>query len=73
MRIATIEEREAYFAKRAKGKPAIEQNGRLDGKPAHVSTRQELVDFLNNLAESKGIAKSPTNPNGYLATLENIG
>ena len=78
MRIATIEEREAYFAKRAKGKPAVEQNGAtIDGKPNSkankTSTRQELADWLNALAEHIGIERSASNPDGYFATAENIG
>jgi hypothetical protein len=74
MRIATLEEREAYFAKRAKGKLATEQNGAaIDSKANKTSTRQELADWLNALAEHIGIERSESNPDGYFATAENIG
>jgi hypothetical protein len=56
------------------GKSATEQNGRMEGiRSFGLSTRQELADWLNLLAAKQGIAKSPSNPNGYFATAENIG
>jgi hypothetical protein len=76
MRIATIEEREAYFAKRAKGRKATEQNGAaIDTKvkQGRASSRQEIADWLNALAHKVSIEKSALNPNGYFATAENIG
>lgn len=73
MRVATKQEREDYFAKRAKGRPAVEQNGLLEGGRYRLATKQDIVDFLNDLASKHGYAQSPNNPNGYKATLENVG
>jgi hypothetical protein len=76
MRLATVQEREAHFTNnpRVYGKPAIEQNGLLEGKPIpKQSTRKQLVEYLNALAHKVGIEKTPLNPNGYLATEDNIG
>lgn len=43
------------------------------GKPLFNATPQQLCDWLNTLARSIGIHKSPINPNGYECTLENLG
>lgn len=56
------------------GKPAVMQNGLLEGKPVpKPSTRQDLADWLNKQAAKLGIAKTETNPTGYWATADNIG
>ena len=60
------------------GKPAIQQNGKLEDKPGKVgkqrqSTKAEIVEFLNALARRVQIDKRPGYPQGYLATERNIG
>lgn len=55
------------------GAHPCEQNGRLDGGKYRVSTRAELAEWLNSIARKVGIARSPSNPNGYFATEQNIG
>jgi hypothetical protein len=56
------------------GKHPNEANGLLEGKPIpKPSTRKELAAFLNELAAKVGILYHPErNPNGYLATEDNL-
>lgn len=72
--ILPVNTKTEYWKRKAICKPAIMANGLLEGKPIpEPSTRQELANYLNELARQKGIERTATNPGGYFATPENIG
>lgn len=72
---ATKAVRDAYWTQRVICKPAVEQNGLLDDAKSvpPASTRKQLADWLNVLARTIHIERTPENPHGYLATEDNIG
>ena len=47
--------------------------GRTNASAKGESTKKELCDYLNKLARKLHIEKSPMFPNGYHATVDNIG
>jgi hypothetical protein len=62
-----------YWLDKARGNP-LAANGLLEGKPVpKITTRKDIVTFLNGLAHKVGIERTVLNPKGYLATEENIG
>lgn len=50
----------------------IGQNGKLEEKVYHASSKQDICDFLNSLARQVEIDRRPGYPQGYLATVASV-